>query len=735
MRPRRSPLTVTALALPRDLDVDLAGFDPHQPRDHRGRWAQTPGSLARAAIAGGFTVATEDMSPVTHGFVVARPGTVFLPADNVEVAAKEIAKFLNDHPDVKHLGGWYNPEDQKVYLDIVDIVADRDEAVRLGSKRNQIAVFDLDTMSEINTGGTGEDQQAGPDLASGELGRDDARGAAGLGREGGSGDGRTREVDLAHHFDPNQPRDPHTGEWTKTETRAWLDRHPVKAKHIVDMWDSATEGEKVEGQRWYPEAHKVALALSKRYGVSVEEAAGLLATYSPQTPWGQNIRYASEALREHRALGGPGEHIFWHRDPNTPDTFEEREGIMAPGTARTRAERIMAGEAPDEVFAGGRNKNGTLKPNSLKIRAFFELIATGESDPKRPAVVIDRHAAGVARGVRMTDEDYNIAGPSTSIVKFSEYVDAYRKAAKTISKKEGRTITPEMVQAATWLARQRINAANDSQVSRTRHKLGNRDSAMISAYAQQYLPEALADIPKVGYAELANDPYLDIDLAHPSLRRTRYVTSQLLDGADPADLLRKRGIYGPVADAVAKMVGTGTAHRPNARLHGHDLTLGIRIERDREALYRGAYLLKAGERVNTAILEGKSLKEAIADERRYHRMHEEARRNRLLAVTRAQRIAKMVGEPEGNRTLVGWYLNPLLANDPECVAANGHNFYAEEGTIIGFPGAVHLNCGCVAGPPIEGAGMVNDAVRGVVPITHIPSRPKFAARRKPRMSA
>jgi hypothetical protein len=168
---------------------------------------------------------------------------------------------------------------------------------------------------------------------------------------------------------------------------------------------------------------------------------------------------------------------------------------------------------------------------------------------------------------------------------------------------------------------------------------------------------------------------------------------------------------------------------------GDDLTLGIRLERDREALYRGAYMLKAAERMEADFSSGTPMPEVVAKERRFQQMHEDARRARLEAVTKAQRVAQWHGERVGNRTLVGWYLNPLLSNDPECVAADGHNFYAEEGTVIGFPGAVHLNCGCVAGPPIEGAGMVNDAVRGVVPITHIVSRPKYAAKRKARMSA
>ncbi len=54
-----------------------------------------------------------------------------------------------------HMGVWYNHADGKVYLDVVDVIGDRDQAIALGKARNQIAVFDLGTFEEIPTGGTG----------------------------------------------------------------------------------------------------------------------------------------------------------------------------------------------------------------------------------------------------------------------------------------------------------------------------------------------------------------------------------------------------------------------------------------------------------------------------------------------------------------------------------------------------------------------------------------------------
>lgn len=228
----------------------------------------------------------------------------------------------------------------------------------------------------------------------------------------------------------------------------------------------------------------------------------------------------------------------------------------------------------------------------------------------------------------------------------------------------------------------------------------------------------------------------DVELANPSIERTRRITHRLMEGKSVVALLTRRGISRDVADAINSLVEQGTTTRPNARLHGHDLTLAIRLERDREALYRGAYVLKASERVQEAVDNGRSLQDALSHEKRYFKMHEHARKHRLDMVTMTQRVAQRFGEPVtdshgAHRTMVGWYLNPLIKNDEECKAASGHNFYAEEGTKLGFPGAVHVGCGCYAGPPFEGASMVNDVLAGVPSIEYAP-KPAFTLKSRKR---
>jgi len=53
-------------------------------------------------------------------------------------------------------GTWYSSGSDKTYLDVVTIVRDRDEAIAMGTKHNQIEIVHLKTLEFIDTGGTGE---------------------------------------------------------------------------------------------------------------------------------------------------------------------------------------------------------------------------------------------------------------------------------------------------------------------------------------------------------------------------------------------------------------------------------------------------------------------------------------------------------------------------------------------------------------------------------------------------
>lgn len=219
-------------------------------------------------------------------------------------------------------------------------------------------------------------------------------------------------------------------------------------------------------------------------------------------------------------------------------------------------------------------------------------------------------------------------------------------------------------------------------------------------------------------------------------RRTRGLSA---DTAAEIEALRQLlKPYGIKTDAIQIAIsltrtdsGTyrGTAHAPNARLAGHAarLTGRVRDVRDAEIYFRAAYLANAAERMQRSLNAGATQQEALRREKVYYLAHERARRGRLDSAAQVQTAADLFGQADGRGTLVGWYLNPLLHNEVECRTASGHNFYAEEGTVIGLPGSVHANCGCYAGQPHQGASLVDDVLGNVVRFTK--SQPKFKLRK------
>jgi hypothetical protein len=55
----------------------------------------------------------------------------------------------------EYFGGWLDKGTGKIHLDVVSVVGDRDEAIKLGKQHNQIAIFGFKGVEEISTGGTG----------------------------------------------------------------------------------------------------------------------------------------------------------------------------------------------------------------------------------------------------------------------------------------------------------------------------------------------------------------------------------------------------------------------------------------------------------------------------------------------------------------------------------------------------------------------------------------------------
>lgn len=253
--------------------------------------------------------------------------------------------------------------------------------------------------------------------------------------------------------------------------KRWNKANPVHVDNVIDHWNAATDHERHVGMNWYADAHHITKHIANDTGHDMTTAAGLMSNYSPQTHWASNMINASKAMRAKKGIGGGG------------------SGIFASHQQRKAANKMMGTEGEkkthyDDVLGGPKTK------------AFAHLIEHGgNKDPEKPHVVIDRHALSVAAGKRATDVAYSYSGLG-GIKKYKKVADTYHQAAKHISKVTGVKVEAHQVQAATWLARQRMNSAEDQRVGSN----AKTASAEWDSYAGEHHPMAMGKEPGTGYA-------------------------------------------------------------------------------------------------------------------------------------------------------------------------------------------------------------------------------------------
>lgn len=333
----------------------------------------------------------------------------------------------------------------------------------------------------------------------------------------------------------------------------WFQQHPVHPQHIVGMWNKATDDEKEQGKRWYPDAHLVARSLATlaptREGKKPSDpdarhpkgdahlGAGLLAIYSPQTPWAANMHNAARSAHQGSGIGGPG------------------SGIMASTHQKNAADRVLRGEHYNDVLAGP------------KIRDFAHLIEHGGDEhpvghPDHQAhVVVDRHALSVATGTRLTNEEYDAApikggarrkDGSIPRAGYDHVVGAYHQAAQQISRQEGKQVHGHQVQAVTWLAQQRLNqkaerdraaGGADVRLDRGREQVRTRHEKGWNEFRRQHLPE-MGREPGTGYTARRRHAYGET-IAPPRVDTLRDENCPIC--FTPETLVRALGGYVPIA--------------------------------------------------------------------------------------------------------------------------------------------------------------------------------------------
>lgn len=167
--------------------------------------------------------------------------------------------------------------------------------------------------------------------------------------------------------------------------------------NIMSEYLRATDAQYTEGMEWYDNAHNIALDIAKG---DAWKGAGVLAAYSINTKWNQNLKLAQTAFANGKA-------------PTNTLGYNWRT-----------AQRILNGEHPLDVL------------NGPKTRAFCSAIASPSTST---IATIDRHAYNIAMGTM----DPN---PSFTKKVFNTISDAYVECAEMAG------ISVCQIQAITWVS-------------------------------------------------------------------------------------------------------------------------------------------------------------------------------------------------------------------------------------------------------------------------------------------
>lgn len=187
---------------------------------------------------------------------------------------------------------------------------------------------------------------------------------------------------------------------------------PITHGNILAVFFSASEAEIQEGKAWYDQANLTCKEIAKRFNISTNQVAAIVAALSPNNRWHRNISDAESLIKVHSASG----------DPNSV-----KVGTYSKN--KEKAIRILNKENPLNVLGG------------LKVRSFYSCLTGGDD------VVVDGHAFAIWSGQRI---------PTTKTPKISPALYAnialdYRLATNVINAATSDSLTPCQVQAATWV--------------------------------------------------------------------------------------------------------------------------------------------------------------------------------------------------------------------------------------------------------------------------------------------
>lgn len=197
----------------------------------------------------------------------------------------------------------------------------------------------------------------------------------------------------------------------------------AQTRHIAGWLQLASQADIAAGVEWYARAERYGHMLAATYGITFEQAVGVIAALSPNNRWQRNCVDAEAMIRAHHA----------GIDPATVR-------VCTYGINRAKAAAILRLAEPSQDAIAAIL-------NGRKVTAFF-LSITGRED----AVCVDGHAYAIWVGERVPTTQT----PSLGVKLYAEIARAYCLVSKRSHSLCGTQLTPAQVQAVTWVTYRRI---------------------------------------------------------------------------------------------------------------------------------------------------------------------------------------------------------------------------------------------------------------------------------------
>jgi hypothetical protein len=186
---------------------------------------------------------------------------------------------------------------------------------------------------------------------------------------------------------------------------------------IVRFYELATHSELREGMEWYTQANDYCKELAGRFGISLQQSAGIIAAFSPQAGWIENKRYAVS---------------FLINPKNRLRSLVQDK----------KAKKILRLKGEDEIYHALAITDAAYKTKSFFLNILNPDVALG--------CTIDRHAIAVC--IQSPDNVFALDKSYTkpTRVQYNFFQTCYCKAALKLD------ILPQQLQAITWIVYRRL---------------------------------------------------------------------------------------------------------------------------------------------------------------------------------------------------------------------------------------------------------------------------------------